>query len=105
MIRITVHRKFADGSPSLSVLPRRAFKTFEGAANAAMRLLADETRQPGHERVAAARARSTVYEERIDGWRARWQPVYLARRNRALFATARRSRPIRIPWQPSTNGL
>jgi len=52
MIRVTVHRKFADGSPSLSVSPRRGFKTFENAANAAMRLLADETRQPGHERVA-----------------------------------------------------
>jgi hypothetical protein len=52
MIRVTVHRKFADGSPSLSVSPRRGFKTFENAANAAMRLLAGETRQPGHERVA-----------------------------------------------------
>lgn len=51
MIRVTVHRKFADGSPALSVSPRRAFKTFENAANAAMRLLADEMRQPGHERV------------------------------------------------------
>src|SRR2546427_10893877 len=52
MIRVTVHRKFADGSPSLSVSPRRGFKTFENAANAGMRPLADETRQPGHERVA-----------------------------------------------------
>ena len=52
MIRVTVHRKLADGSPSLFVFPRRGFKTFENAANAAMRLLADETRQPGHERVA-----------------------------------------------------
>lgn len=52
MIRVTVHRKFADGSRSLSVSPRRGFKTFETAANAAMRLLADEVRQPGHERVA-----------------------------------------------------
>lgn len=52
MIRVTVHRKFVDGSPSLSVSPRRGFKTFENAANAGMRLLADETRQPGHERVA-----------------------------------------------------
>jgi hypothetical protein len=51
MIRITVHRKFADGSPSLSVSLRREFKTFQGAANSAMRLLGDETRQPGHERV------------------------------------------------------
>jgi len=52
MIRVTVHRKFADGSPSLSVSPRRGFRTFENAANSAMRLLADETRQPGHEQVA-----------------------------------------------------
>src|SRR5262249_41674754 len=37
MIRVTVQRKFADGSQSLSVSPRRAFKTFEGAANSAMR--------------------------------------------------------------------
>src|SRR3989442_10792782 len=52
MIRITVHRKFADGSPSLSVSLRRGFRTFENAADSAMRLLADETRQPGHEQVA-----------------------------------------------------
>jgi hypothetical protein len=52
MIRVTVHRKFADGSPSLSVSLRREFKTFEGAANSAMRLLAAEATQPGHERVA-----------------------------------------------------
>lgn len=52
MIRITVHRKFADGSPSLSISPRRRFKIFERAADAAMRLLAEETRQPGHERIA-----------------------------------------------------
>jgi hypothetical protein len=52
MIRVTVHRKFADGSPSLSVSLRREFKTFEGAANSAMRLLAAEVTQPGHERVA-----------------------------------------------------
>jgi hypothetical protein len=52
MIRVTVHRKFADGSPSLSVSPRRGFKTFVNAANAAMRLLVDEARQPGHERIA-----------------------------------------------------
>ena len=52
MIRVAVHRKFADGSPSLSVSPRRGFKTFENAANSAMRLLTDETRQPGHEQVA-----------------------------------------------------
>ena len=58
MIRVTVHRKLADGSPSLSVPPRRGFKTFENAANAAMRLLADETRQPGHERVAECAARN-----------------------------------------------
>src|SRR5436309_1137481 len=51
MIRVTVHRKFAVGSPSLSVLPRSGFKTFENAANAGMRLLADETRQPRQERV------------------------------------------------------
>lgn len=52
MIRITIHRKFANGSPSLSVSARRRFKVFERAAETAMRLLADETRQPGHERVA-----------------------------------------------------
>ena len=52
MIRVTVHRKFSDGTPSLAVSPRRGFKTFENAANSAMQLLADETRQPGHERVA-----------------------------------------------------
>src|SRR5207253_9318454 len=52
MIRITVHRKYADGSPSRSVSPRRGFRTFANAANFAMRLLADETRQPGHEQVA-----------------------------------------------------
>ena len=51
MIRVTVHRRFVDGSLSLSVSPRRAFKTFEGAANSAMRLLGGETQQPGHERV------------------------------------------------------
>ena len=51
MIRITIHRKFADGSPSLSASPQRGFRTFENAANSAVRLLADETRQPGHERV------------------------------------------------------
>lgn len=45
MIRITVHRKCADGSPSLSISPRRRFKAFERAADAAVRLLADETRQ------------------------------------------------------------
>ena len=50
MIRVTVHRKLADGSPSLSVSPRRGLKTFEDAANTAMRLLADEMRQPGQER-------------------------------------------------------
>jgi hypothetical protein len=42
MIRVTVHRKFSDGTPSLAVSPRRGFKTFENAANSAMRLLADE---------------------------------------------------------------
>src|SRR5437016_4198861 len=52
MIRVILHRKFADGSPSLSVSPRRGFRTFESAASSAVRLLADETRQPGHEQVA-----------------------------------------------------
>lgn len=52
MIRVTVHRRFADGSPSLSVSPRRGFRTASRAADAAMQLLADETEQPGHERVA-----------------------------------------------------
>ena len=52
MIRVTVQRKFADGSPSLSVSPRRGCRTFERAADSAMRLLADETQQPGHERIA-----------------------------------------------------
>src|SRR5437879_1800807 len=52
MIRVTVHRRFSDGEPSLSVSPRQGFKTFEKAANSAMRLLADETRQPGHAEVA-----------------------------------------------------
>jgi hypothetical protein len=52
MIRVTVHRKFGGGSPSLSVSPRRGFRTFENAASSAMRLLADETRQPGHEQIA-----------------------------------------------------
>ena len=51
MIRVTVHRKFADGSPSLSVSPRRGFRTFLRASDAAVRLLADETQQPGHERI------------------------------------------------------
>ena len=51
MIRVTVHRRFADGSPSLSVSPRRGFRTAVGASAAAIRLLADETQQPGHERV------------------------------------------------------
>ena len=51
MIRVTVHRKLADGTPSLSVSLRREFTTFEGAANAAMRLLGEKTQQPGHERV------------------------------------------------------
>ena len=44
MIRVTVHRKFADRSPSLSVSLRRGFRTFENAANSAMRLLADAAR-------------------------------------------------------------
>lgn len=52
MIRVTIHRKFSDGSPSLSVSARQAFRKLENAASAAMRLLADEMRQPGHERVA-----------------------------------------------------
>ena len=76
MIRITVHRKFADGSPSLSVSPRRGFRTFENAANSAMRLLADETRQPGHEQVAeyvvtyrwnTGRAQRDYYRANSDG--------------------------------------
>lgn len=76
MIRVTVHRKFADGSPSLSVSPRRGFKTFKNAANSAMRLLADETRQPGHERVAeyvviyrwdAGRVQRDYYRATADG--------------------------------------
>jgi hypothetical protein len=52
MIRITIHRQFADGSPSLSISFRRRFKVFERAADAAALLLAEETRQPGCERVA-----------------------------------------------------
>ncbi len=76
MIRVTVHRKFADGSPSLSVSPRRGFRTFENAANSAMRLLADETQQPGHERVveyevtyrwSTGRAQRDYYRATSDG--------------------------------------
>jgi hypothetical protein len=51
MIRVTVQRRFADGSPSLSVSPRGGFRSAARAFNAAMRLLADEMQQPGHERV------------------------------------------------------
>jgi hypothetical protein len=53
MIRVTVHRKFADGSPSLSVSPRRGFRTAARAFDAAMRLLAAEATQPGHERIGS----------------------------------------------------
>ena len=52
MIRVTVHRKFADGLPSLSVSPWRGFRTAARASAAAIRLRAAETQQPGHERVA-----------------------------------------------------
>jgi hypothetical protein len=75
MIRVTVHRRFADGSPSLSVSPRRGFRTAGRAWAAAMRLLADETRQPGHERVgeyvvsyrwSSGRVRRDYYRGTVD---------------------------------------
>jgi hypothetical protein len=49
MIHVTVQRKFADGAPSLSVSPRRGFRTEGRALSAALRLLVDEAQQPDHE--------------------------------------------------------
>ena len=51
MIRVTVHRKFADRLPSPSASPWRGFRATARASAAAIRLLAAETQQPGHERV------------------------------------------------------
>src|SRR5437762_8735797 len=93
MIRVTVHRKFADRSPSLSVSLRHGFRTFENAANSAMRLLADETRQPGHEQIAeyvvtyrwdTGRVQRDYYRATCDG-----PPEYL--RSEALDAEPRRA--------------